>query len=107
MTVHILGWAATKKPPWGDESGTCHLLVDRGDNVARVACGSKVRTSGQCHSKPPDYAPHACKRCLRIEEKDGTCVGGFLRTAGKRPRRAWFHYRDAAQYAVELHILQK
>lgn len=41
----------------------------------------------------PDLSPLALR-----------CVGGFLRTAGKRPRQAWFHYRDAAQYAVELHM---
>ena len=62
----VLGWAAAVNKH-GDSSSRCHLLVSS-SGVAVSACGSKGRTSGQVHKKPPEYAPHCCKSCLQSKE---------------------------------------
>ena len=65
--IRVVGWASAMDR-WGDYLGICHLLVAdefEGSWVARPACGTTVRLSGQVHKEPPDYTPHTCLNCKR------------------------------------------
>lgn len=72
--MEIIGWAASLNGV-GDSSGLCHLIVTRpskvfpGQEVGGAACNAKLLVSGQCHKGPPDYSPHKCKVCEKIERR--------------------------------------
>ena len=70
--VTVLGWAPAANR-WGEPTGTAHLIIDRGDNVGREACGTKSYTTGGCVEDPnsPVLAGSMlCARCSLWHTKE-------------------------------------
>lgn len=65
MATEMLGWAMGIDR-WRDETRTFHLIIDRGDNVARPACGTPLYTGGI--ERDTDRG-HRCRSCQRIEDR--------------------------------------
>ncbi len=62
-----LGWAMGRNK-WCDQTGMYHLIVNRGDNIARPACGVRM-VSGQIDARQSNQIKHGhpCRTCRQIE----------------------------------------